>query len=384
MMKKLFTFLVALVATLALTSCGNDDWHEDRIGGDHPNFNFNENYLSQDLSQDERDLVGIYRTNSDESRVYMGFYDDRTGFLNNGNDYSFNWYMLNGTIYIRYTDNTGEYYTKTGSGSTVYLNGTPFINVLKVALSESEGIMVGKYVSDDGGEEIVLTLESNRTGSYTMSGATYTFDWFEDLDKLFLIYSDGIDVLPITIDNDGRLCLKDIPFVTYNETQKKDDVLVGQWQGRQADAYYTEVIGSQIDIMDVTNWATVYEFAANGEGVQLDYDKTSPKTAFAYTPFTWVKNGSTISLSYISNDFGLTSASIDDYALSSTEFSGKMSYSGYNTYTFVYASTSGFDWSAYQTSEAKLTRGIGATNTSRLSMLRTQGKKSISCGTRVK
>lgn len=246
---------------------------------------------------------------------------------------------------------------------------------LSQQLSTLESAMVGSWVSNDGGTAIYITFSQDRTG--TMGNAP--FQWYVQDNNLYVNYTDaqgGQEYYTVSYANE-TLTLNNIPFIRYNQQQGGDtqqDALIRQWQGKQDVAYYQDVLG----ISATDNWTTAYEFASNGEGTQLDYDKTAPQTSFAYTPFTWVKNGNTISLSYVSNDIGLTSASIDNYALSATEFSGQASYSGYGTYTFVYTATSGINWSVYAQSTAKATRA--ATTTNRLQTLRQLSRTAFHTG----
>jgi hypothetical protein len=154
-----------------------------------------------------------------------------------------------------------------------------------------------------------------------------------------------------------------------NGQQQSTEPLVGQWQGSHASTYYTEVWA-----VSGSTFGTICEFTDDGQGVQLDYDKESPRENYAYSPFTWTKQTGKITMTYVSNDV-LTTATTDNYALTDKEFTGKMTYKGFGAYSFSLATTSGFDWSAYQsTAQAKTTRAF-------MQQLRQSNAKPMRCGT---
>lgn len=299
-MKKLFIILFVFVATLALSSCGRDDFY-DPYGPYQPdqpgqNWSFDDNKLSNQLSQTEKNLVG-------------------------------------------------------------------------------------SYISDDGQEPVIyLTLSENRSGSYTSNGATSSFSWYVDGSNLYMKYSDNKgEYYTITYDSSNRLCLNNIPFVANNkgDGQETSDVLVGQWQGKMADNFYTEMYNFE----SAEGLATIFEFAADGTGAQLDYDEAAALENHSVLTFTWIRNGNTISLNYNDPDKLWSSANINSPMITSGKFTGSISYTGYaNSYKFSFASVTGFDWSPYlsQSTEAKTTRSIQ--KTSRMEQLRLLNTTSESKG----
>lgn len=256
----------------------------------------------------------------------------------------------------------------------------PYTDPFTQQLSEAEKAMVGSYVSDDGQEHsIYLVLSESRAGSYTANGQTSTFKWCLDGSELYLEFADNTgESYPVSYDASGRLCLETadgyiIPFVAYNDGQASDDVLVGQWQGKLGDAFYKDVYGFD----DATDLATIFEFAADGTGAQLDYNKFSATTDFSANTFTWVRNGNTISLSYDDNDNGWTSANIDGPSITSAQFTGSVSYTGFAPYKLSMAHVEGFDWSPYLYTDA--TRA--GKPQSRLAQLRGKDRHTVSGGT---
>lgn len=125
--------------------------------------------------------------------------------------------------------------------------------------------------------------------------------------------------------------------------------LVGQWEGSITN-YYTAMYPN---LEQDTTCATILEFTTDGDGAQLDYDESSPKEEYSYMPFSWYSNGSAIVIVYEKDEDGNTfpTATITDFALTETKFTGQVSY-GTESYAFKYGKTSGFDWSAYQQSRA--------------------------------
>ena len=115
--------------------------------------------------------------------------------------------------------------------------------------------------------------------------------------------------------------------------------LVATWQG-VINGYYAEVWQLEGD-----NYATVCEFMADGNGRQLDYDRHSPRTDYAYTPFTWMQTRDAITIAY-ATDSGLSAMRISDFALTDAEFTGRMVY-GDKAFTFDFVRVSQFDWSPY-------------------------------------
>lgn len=230
-------------------------------------------------------------------------------------------------------------------------------------LNQYERDLVGSYVSDnDPSNPFYLVLNSDRSGSYSYVSDGTTkgedFTWGATSNTLTVVYrSDGYRDEMGYYYADGHLYVDGIPLVvnTGQVPGDSDNPLVGQWEGK-INGFYAAMYGLAED-----SCATVCEFAANGEGTQLDYNTYKPKTDYAYSPFTWTQADGVIVVTYVDN--ALPRAVFTDYALSSTRFSGSVLYDK-QLFGFAYTATSGFDWSPYITGS-----GVAAAKT-RLSELR--------------
>ncbi len=242
-------------------------------------------------------------------------------------------------------------------------------------LNQYEKKLVGSYVSDDDPTSVFyLVLNNDRTGSNKSVNDGNTkeasFTWRATSSKLYVTFDGENKVYTMDYSfTSDHLYVDNIPLVANNGQQQSTEPLVGQWQGSHASTYYTEVWA-----VSGSTFGTICEFTDDGQGVQLDYDKESPRENYAYSPFTWTKQNNKITMTYVSNDV-LTTATTDNYALTDKEFTGKMTYKGFGAYSFSLATTSGFDWSAYQsTAQAKTTRAF-------MQQLRQSNAKPMRCGT---
>jgi hypothetical protein len=218
------------------------------------------------------------------------------------------------------------------------------------ALNEYEKNLVGSYVSDDDpSKPFYLVLRDDRTGSFKSVNNGQTtgddFTWRANSKRLTVVYkSDGSKGEMEYYYADNHLYVDGIPLVA-NNGQAPDDTdnpLVGQWEG-VINGYYQAVLGQTGD-----NYATVCEFASNGEGTQLDYNIYSPRDNYAYSPFTWTQTGGVIVVNYVADADGnsLPRAVFNNYALTDTRFTGTVLY-GTQQFGFAYTATSGFDWTPY-------------------------------------
>ena len=341
-MKNLWMMLVMAIASLTFVACDNDPdiyypWDYGQSDRDNP--------YRQPLSGAEQNIVGSYVSADGKTPIYLTLYNDRTGYYTTGNTmFKFQWVLLNGKLYLKGTNTSkNEVYTFKTSGNQLYLNDIPFVAKGSGSLTDAEKKLVGSFVSDDGKTPIYITLKDDRSGSYTVQGQTVTFQWYVTDNVLYMVYSDNTtDTYTIQYQN-GKLYLNNIPFITYKGGESQSP-LVGQWEGALDAGYYTDVYPK---LPATGKYATIYEFSADGTGAQLDYDVSDPKNNYSCVTFSWVVNGQTISVSYNANEVSLTSASFDNYILTSTQFKGQMAVSGFASYPFNYGKTSGFDWSPY-------------------------------------
>lgn len=217
-------------------------------------------------------------------------------------------------------------------------------------LNQYEKALVGDYISDDKPESpFYLTLNSDRTGycKSVVNGKVELedgFRWEATANTLTVLYDSDKSTAEMAYSfGDGHLVVDGIPLV-INEgntggDNKPQTPLIGMWQGT-INGYYSEVWGLEGD-----NYMTVCEFMADGNGRQLDYDRFSPRTDFAYTPFTWMQTQDAVTIAY-APDSHLSAVRISDFALTDVEFSGRMAY-GDKTFTFAMGRITSFDWSPY-------------------------------------
>ena len=241
-----------------------------------------------------------------------------------------------------------------------WVDDGPSHNPTTGELNAYERNLVGSYVSDDDPSSVYyFVFNSDRTGSYSFVEGGQTggesFRWGAGETSITFVYdSDGRKNTVEYYYKNGHLYIDGIALVanTGQGQQPSDNPLVSQWEGK-IEGFYSAMYN-----LDDDKHATVCEFTANGEGVQLDYDPTQPKTNYAYTPFTWSKAANVIEVNYVEN--ALPTAIFRDYALSATTFTGTVNY-GTDFFTFGYKATSGFDWTPYMTgqgvSEAKTRLG---------------------------
>lgn len=218
-------------------------------------------------------------------------------------------------------------------------------------LNQYEKALVGNYISDDKPESpFYLILNSDRTGycKSVVNGKVELedgFRWEATANTLTVLYDSDKSVAEMAYSfGDGHLVVDGIPLVinegnTGGGDDKPQTPLIGMWQGT-INGYYSEVWGLEGD-----NYMTVCEFMSDGNGRQLDYDRFSPRTDFAYTPFTWMQTQDAVTIAY-ALDSHLSSVRISDFALTDVEFSGRMAY-GDKTFTFAMGRIMSFDWSPY-------------------------------------
>lgn len=215
-------------------------------------------------------------------------------------------------------------------------------------LNQYEKALVGSYVSDDDPTQpFYLVLNNDRTGSYKSVGGGQTkgesFTWCANDRKLTVTFdSDGaVEDMEYYYAN-NHLYVDGIPLVPNdgNTGQPETTAIVGQWQGK-INGYYEAVWGQANG-----DFQSVLEFTADGSGCQLDYNPYTPKTDFAYTPFTWMQTADAVTIAYQS-DSQLSAVRISEYALTSAKFSGTLAY-GAQTFTFSFDKVTGFDWSPYR------------------------------------
>lgn len=218
-------------------------------------------------------------------------------------------------------------------------------------LNQYEKALVGNYISDDKPESpFYLTLNSDRTGycKSVVNGKVELedgFRWEATANTLAVLYDSDKSIAEMAYSfGNGHLIVDGIPLVvnegnTGGGDDKPQTPLIGMWQGI-INGYYSEVWGLEGD-----NYMTVCEFMADGNGRQLDYDRFSPRTNFAYTPFTWMQTQDAVTIAY-APDSHLSAVRISDFALTDVEFSGRMAY-GDKTFTFAMGRITSFDWSPY-------------------------------------
>lgn len=346
---KILAIAFAAIMPLAFTACDNNDpfdrhdgWNGG--GGGDGGSQYVDPY-QQSLTQTERNLVGSYVTDDPKQPVYLVLNENRTGSYDNGtNAQSFKWYVYEDKIITLYDDTKKEeshefYY----SHNHLYVDGAPYVlNSQTDDLNQYEKKLVGSYVSDDNASSVFyLTLYSDRTGyrKIVENGTTdeMSFTWSATSNTI-CIKSNKEENLAYSFTSD-HLYIDNISLVANND-QQNTSVLVSQWQGTLASTYYSNVWG-----VTTGNLATVFEFAADGKGAQLDYDTNSPKENYAFSMFTWTEANGTITINYQDNI--ITTATTSNYALTRDKFSGQLTYTGYGAYSFSLASTSGFNWTPY-------------------------------------
>lgn len=128
--------------------------------------------------------------------------------------------------------------------------------------------------------------------------------------------------------------------------------LSAQWSGVLRDSFYYEAYALTGD-----GYATVIEFASNGDGVQLDYEVAAPTESYSYVPFTWtVGSNNAIQLTYADNF--LPAATVSQYQLTDDKFNGTITYGNTYTYPFEFAHIYAFDWSPYYSASASSAKSI--------------------------
>lgn len=215
-------------------------------------------------------------------------------------------------------------------------------------LNQYEKQLVGSYVSDDDPDKVVyLVLKNDRSGLIkNAAGGQVTgdeFTWSATSSQLTVVYVGESERYPMDYSfRNNHLYVDGISFV-INSGDIPADVsspIVGQWEGT-INGFYESVYG-----VPAGTYATACEFAANGNGVQLDYDIYNPKKNYAYTPFTWAIANDVLVIKYDVGS-GLPNGIAADYVLSDKRFTGTMAY-GQLFFGFAFSKTSGWDWGQYQ------------------------------------
>ena len=232
-------------------------------------------------------------------------------------------------------------------------------------LNQYEKALVGNYISDDKPESpFTLILRQDRTGycKSIVNGKVELedgFRWEATANTLTVMYDSDKSTAEMAYSfGDGHLIVDGIPLVINDGGTGGDDkpqtALVGMWQG-VINGYYKEVWG-----LDGDNYMTVLEFFSDGNGRQLDYDRYSPRTDYAYTTFSWMQTQDAVTIAYAS-DSQLSSIRIADFALTDYEFTGSMAY-GDKTFSFDLGRITSFDWAPYEepSQAAPAGRGLAA------------------------
>lgn len=216
-------------------------------------------------------------------------------------------------------------------------------------LNSYEQGLVGSYVSDDDQAVVYIVLNNDRSGYITSNNATTNFTWRATNNQFVVVYDGETQETAMEYYySDSHLYIDGIPLVTNtsgSETETTTSPLIGQWEGTITDYYLT--MYPALDSLGT--YATIMEFTEDGDGAQLDYDETDPQGNYSYMPFQWMSNGTAIIIYYGEDEQGnsIPTATISNYALTSTKFTGKVAY-GLDAYSFKFGKTSGFSWSSYQ------------------------------------
>lgn len=216
-------------------------------------------------------------------------------------------------------------------------------------LNSYEQGLVGSYVSDDDEAVVYIVLNNDRSGYITSNNTTSNFTWRATSSQFVVVY-DG-ETQETTMDysySESHLYIDGIPLVTNTsdtDGETTTSPLIGQWEGSIADYYLT--MYPALDSLG--SYATIMEFTESGDGAQLDYDESDPQGNYCYMPFQWMSNGTAIIIYYGEDEQGnsIPTATISNYALTSTKFTGKVAY-GLDAYSFKFGKTSGFSWPSYQ------------------------------------
>lgn len=256
-----------------------------------------------------------------------------------------------------------------GNGGETYVPSGP--------LNQYETALVGSYMSDDDPSSVFyLSLGNDRSGNFRLVENGHTtgdsFTWGATATQLTVVYASTGQSKTMNYRIDGsHIYFGDIPYITDDGSTAVASPLVGQWQGTIGDDYYRIVWAAS-----GSDYATVCEFTAYGEGVQLDYDIYRPRESYAYSPFTWTKTDDAITITY-QPDGQLSAARIADFALSSSSFTGTMQY-GADNFKFNYKSITDFDWTHYINGRTQAEAKTRAHEI--ITMLRRAGSGPAACG----
>lgn len=388
-MKKFLAIIMLAIAPMMFVACDDEPHREYDPGYPYdPNWPWNgggqtQDPFNQSLTSQEQGMVGSYVSADGKAPIVFVLNNDRSGYYvatATGNKFQFKWAVQNSTLYLKGTStNKNETYSvMTSTGGYLYLNNIPFVNPFTKSMTSDEAELVNTWMSDDGQEPFYMFFNKDRSGGITVNGSTTSFTWFMRNSILYTIYSNTEVTLYKASYSNQRLTLTSsdgtvVPFKVYKKQEETKSPLVNQWQGAMNASFYKDVYG-----LSGTQYATIYEFAADGKGAQLDYDERSPKDNFSYIQFTWVINGESISIRYADSGTKLKNATADNYILTNDKFSGQMSLTGFaNSYSFAFTKTSGFDWTPFLPVNNQ-TRNAQAV--SLLTQLRNQQAKSLRKG----
>lgn len=247
-------------------------------------------------------------------------------------------------------------------------------------LNRYEEQLVGSYMSDDDPSSVYyLSLGDDRSGNFRLVENGHTtgdsFTWGATSTQLTVVYSSTgqSETMNYRREN-GHIYFGTIPYIVDDGgSSVVTSPLVGQWQGFIGNDYYRIVWGAS-----GSDFATVCEFTANGEGVQLDYDIHHPMSSFAYSPFKWTRTDNVITITY-QPDGQLSAARIADFALSSSSFTGTINY-GAENFKFNYRSITGFDWTPYIYGGGQETSSAKTRARQVITMLRRADSGPVACG----
>lgn len=241
-------------------------------------------------------------------------------------------------------------------------------------LNTYEQGLVGSYVSDDENTKTYITLNNDRSGTIQSGDTSSGFTWRATSSKLIVIYdNENTEYGMNYYYKNNHLYIDGIPLVSNtggSGTETTQSALIGQWQG-SVTGYYLNMYPN---LDSNGTYATILEFAEDGFGAQLDYDESNPRGNYSYMPFQWMSNNTAIIL-YYGND--IPTATISNYALTSTKFTGQVAY-GVESYAFKYDKTSGFDWTPYKGVKASTTKNSAHTL---IKELIASKSKATTCGT---
>lgn len=211
------------------------------------------------------------------------------------------------------------------------------------SLNSYEQSLVGSYVSDGDGAVTYIVLNQDRTGSLTTSGKAETFQWRATANKVYALYTgENQETEMDYYYTTDHLVIDNVPLVT-NNGQTSTDLIVGQWEGVITDYYANEYSSDTY----LGKNKTIFEFASDNTGAQIDYKDDDINQTFSSYVFEWSKASDGAYTLYFDNDTKPITIKAGN-VLTSTSFTGQMAI-GDTIYSFRLTKTSGFDWTNYLT-----------------------------------